>query len=145
MGNWTANASSSTRTVPSGVGKSGKTAGAQAKDSSAVFMENMPQFPCAEKFKTDSLCGEKSLLDFLSHKVKYPTNAKEDGIQGRVFVTFVIEKDGEITELECVKCICDDLKKATFKAIHAMPKWVPGKQNDEPVRVRMNVPVLFSL
>lgn len=74
-----------------------------------------------------------------------PSSEKEIGIEGRVFVQCWVEKDGALTEIECIHCISNKLEASTLKAIKAMPKWLPAKVNDEPVRVRMQIPILFKL
>lgn len=117
----------------------------QTKDGLPIFKEEMPQFSCVKALNGDSLCGEKALQYFLAGRLKYPSAAREKEIEGRVIVEFVIEKNGELTGLECVHCICDLLKNSTFATIKSMPTWQPGRQNDLPVRVRMNLPVLYKL
>lgn len=103
-----------------------------------VFMvvEVMPEFPG----------GQNALFKFLSENVKYPVIAQENGIQGRVIVQFVVDKDGSIVDVEVAKSGGDaSLDKEAVRVIKAMPKWKPGKQRGKPVRVKYTVPVNFRL
>ena len=77
--------------------------------------------------------------------MKYPEEAKEIGIQGKVYVTFVVEVDGSITDVKVLRGIgsgCDD---EAVRVVKSMPKWVPGKQRGVPVRVQFNLPINFKL
>jgi protein TonB len=77
--------------------------------------------------------------------MKYPEEAKELGVQGKVFVTFVVEVDGSITDVKVLRGIgsgCDD---EAVRVVKSMPKWVPGKQRGVPVRVQFNLPINFKL
>ena len=98
-------------------------------------VEQMPQFPG----------GPVSLMQFLSQNVKYPEEAYQKGTQGRVIVTFVVEKDGSITEARVVRSIEPLLDKEALRVINSMPNWNPGTQNGEPVRVKYTVPITFRL
>jgi len=89
--------------------------------------------------------GEKARIAFLSKNIKYPEEARKNGIQGRVYVTFVVEKDGSLTDVQVTRGIgygCDD---EAVRVIKLMPNWIPGKQRGEPVRVQFNLPIRFSL
>lgn len=103
-----------------------------------VFMvvEVMPEFPG----------GQNALFKFLSENVKYPVIAQENGIQGRVIVQFVVNKDGSIVDVEVAKSGGDaSLDKEAVRVIKSMPKWKPGKNHGKPVRVKYTVPVNFRL
>ena len=100
-----------------------------------TFVEAMPQFPG----------GEAALLKYLAENIKYPAIARESGIQGRVFLSFVVEKSGKITDMKVVKDIGGGCGKEAMRVVETMPAWKPGNQNGNPVRVRMNLPVLFKL
>lgn len=95
----------------------------------------MPEFPG----------GNSALFLFLATNVKYPTISQENGIQGRVIVSFVIDKDGSITDIEVVRSIDPFLDKEAIRVIKIMPKWKPGMIKGKPVRVKYTVPVTFSL
>ena len=98
-------------------------------------VEEMPQFPG----------GPSKLFEFLASNVNYPTEAEKAKIQGRVIVSFVVEKDGSISEAKVVKSIDPSLDAEALRVINAMPNWIPGKQKGEPVRVKYVVPMTFRL
>jgi TonB family protein len=98
-------------------------------------VEQMPQFPG----------GPAALMQFLSQNVKYPVEAHKAGVQGRVIASFVVEKDGSITEACIARSIHPSLDAEALRVIGSMPNWMPGKQNGEPVRVKYTVPITFKL
>ncbi len=98
-------------------------------------VEQMPMFPG----------GQGELLKWLSSNVKYPVVAQENGVQGRVVVSFVVERDGSITDVKVVRSVDPSLDKEAVRVVSSMPKWTPGKQNGSAVRVKYNVPVAFRL
>ena len=98
-------------------------------------VEEMPQFPG----------GQAALLEYLAKNIKYPVVAEENGVQGRVIVTFVVERDGSITDVKVVKSVDPSLDKEATRVVKSMPKWQPGKQNGSAVRVKYTVPVQFRL
>lgn len=98
-------------------------------------VEQMPQFPG----------GDAALFEYLSTHIKYPTIAEENGVQGRVIVTFVVERDGSITDVKVGKSVDPSLDKEASRVVAGMPKWIPGKQNGSAVRVKYTVPVTFRL
>lgn len=98
-------------------------------------VEQMPSFPG----------GPSALMQWLSENVKYPVVAQENGVQGRVVVSFVVERDGSITDVKVVRGVDPSLDKEASRVVKAMPRWIPGKQNGSAVRVKYNVPVAFRL
>ena len=98
-------------------------------------VEVMPQFPG----------GSSKLFEFLSMNIKYPAEAEKNDVQGRVIATFVVEKDGEISNAKVVKSVHPALDAEALRVINSMPKWIPGMQNGEAVRVKYTVPVTFRL
>ena len=98
-------------------------------------VEEMPQFPG----------GSSALFEYLSKNIKYPVVAEENGVQGRVVVTFVVERDGSITDVKVVKSVDPSLDKEAQRVVKSMPHWIPGKQNGSAVRVKYTVPVTFRL
>ena len=98
-------------------------------------VEQMPQFPG----------GPAALMEYLSKNVRYPEEAYKNGIQGRVIATFVIEKDGSITEARVVKSVDSQIDAEALRVVNSMPNWIPGRQNGEPVRVKYTVPITFKL
>lgn len=107
------------------------------EEETKVFdvVEQMPQFPG----------GQQALFEYLSKNIKYPVIAEENGVQGRVIVTFVVERDGSITDVKVVKSVDPLLDKEAQRVVKAMPHWIPGKQNGSAVRVKYTVPVTFRL
>ena len=102
-----------------------------------VFMvvEDQPEFPG----------GTAALLEYLRKNIKYPAICRENNIQGRVLVTFIVNKDGAIVEPEVVKSVNPSLDKEALRVISTMPNWKPGSQRGKPVRVKYTVPVNFRL
>ena len=84
-------------------------------------------------------------MEWLSNNVKYPVVAQENGVQGRVVVSFVVERDGSITDVKVVRGVDPSLDREASRVVRAMPRWIPGKQNGSAVRVKYNVPVAFRL
>ena len=98
-------------------------------------VEQMPSFPG----------GMEALMKFISENVKYPKEAEEKGLQGRVVVRYIIEKDGSISEVEIAKSVNEYLDAEAIRVVNAMPKWIPGKQKGENVRVKFTIPITFRL
>jgi protein TonB len=109
----------------------------ESDEERQIFMvvESMPEFPG----------GEAALYKFLAENIKYPQMAKESGIQGRVFVTFVVERDGRVTDVKVLRGIGGGCDEEAIRVVADMPKWAPGKQRGKPVRVQYNLPVKFTL
>ena len=108
-------------------------------DEEEIFtvVEKMPEFPG----------GIQKLYNYLGNNIRYPEVAKEAGIQGKVYISFVVEKDGSIKDVKVLRGIpggkmCDN---EAIRVVKAMPKWSPGKQRGKPVRVSYNLPVQFTL
>jgi protein TonB len=91
------------------------------------------------------LGGEKAMYKYIAENIKYPEKAKKDGIEGRVFVSFIVEKDGSVSEVELLRGIGSGCDEAALDVIRNMPQWNPGKQHGQPVRVQYRMPVKFSL
>ena len=89
--------------------------------------------------------GEDARIKFMSENLTYPKEAVKNGIQGKVFVTFVVEKDGKITNVKALRGIGGGCDEEAVRVISMMPNWVPGKQKGKPVRVQFNIPVQFKL
>ncbi|NLF41537.1 MAG: TonB family protein [Bacteroidales bacterium] len=100
-----------------------------------VIVEQMPSFPG----------GETEMLRFLANNTKYPTRDKELGISGIVYVTFVVEKDGRITNIQILKGVTESMNAEAVRVIRMMPLWEPGLQRGVPVRVQLNIPFNFKL
>lgn len=109
----------------------------QPVNSTRVYdvVEQMPSFPG----------GISGLRTYLNQNIRYPAEAQENCVQGRVIVRFVVEKDGHISDVTVLRSVDPSLDKEAVRVIRNMPRWTPGKQGGEPVRVRYNVPVSFRL
>lgn len=99
------------------------------------IVEQMPAFPG----------GASAMMQWLSSHIKYPTVAEENGIQGRVICSFVVGKDGSISNITVLKGVDPSLDKEATRVIAAMPRWIPGKQNGQAVNVKYTLPVTFRL
>lgn len=106
-------------------------------DTDQVFqvVEVDPEFPG----------GMEALIKYLSENIKYPEQAKKDKIQGRVYISFVVEKDGSVADAKVLRGIGGGCDEEALRVVNAMPKWTPGKQRNTPVRVQFNLPVAFKL
>ena len=107
------------------------------EEENKVFdiVEQQPLFPG----------GPAALMKYLSENTKYPVVAQENGVQGRVTVQFVVEKDGSISDVHVLRGVDPSLDKEAVRVVKSMPRWTPGKQNGINVRVNYRVPVLFRL
>ena len=98
-------------------------------------VEEMPEFPG----------GMGECMKWLGQNIKYPADAKEKGVQGRVIVQFVVEKDGTIVNAKVVRGVDPDLDAEALRVVNQSPKWKPGKQKGEAVRVKYTLPIMFRL
>ena len=89
--------------------------------------------------------GDEARIRFLQENIKYPQMARESGIQGTVYVTFVVEKNGSVTDVKVLRGIGGGCDEEAIRVIQAMPPWNPGKQRGKPVRVQFNMPIRFVL
>ena len=107
------------------------------EEENKVFdiVEQQPLFPG----------GPAALMKYLSENTKYPVVAQENGVQGRVTVQFVVEKDGSISDVHVLRGVDPSLDREAVRVVKSMPRWTPGKQNGINVRVNYRVPVLFRL
>lgn len=107
------------------------------KEDKVIFqvVEKMPEFPG----------GESGLMKFLAQNIKYPVIAMERNIQGRVILQFVINQDGSVSDAEVVRGVDSSLDAEAIRVVNAMPKWTPGMQRGENVRVRYTLPINFKL
>jgi TonB family protein len=100
-----------------------------------TVVEEMPEYPG----------GMKAMYAYLGENIKYPQEAKNKGISGTVFITYVVEKDGSVSNVKVLRGVKEDLDKEAIRVVSMMPKWKPGKQKGIPVRVQYNLPIKFSL
>ena len=89
--------------------------------------------------------GDAALLKYLRENLKYPDNTKDRGVQGRLVIGFIVEKDGSLTDVKVLRPVDIDLDAEVLRLVKGMPKWIPGCQDEQLVRVRYNVPVSFRL
>ena len=89
--------------------------------------------------------GQGALMQFLANNVKYPTVAFENGVQGRVLVGFIVERDGSLSNVKVERSVDPALDKEAVRVVKAMPKWQPGKKNGSAVRVKFTVPITFRM
>ena len=106
-----------------------------AGDQLFQVVEVMPEYPG----------GDKALFKFIGQNIEYPASAKKAGTTGRVFINFVIEKDGNVSNIKIKKGIGDGCDEEAIRVINMMPKWTPGTQRGENVRVAYNLPINFVL
>ena len=111
-------------------------------------VEEMPAFKGCESIE-DKLeqkkCADEKMLQFIYTNIKYPKDARINGIEGMVVVKFVVEKDGSITNAEVVRDIGAGCGQEALRVVNKMPKWEAGRQRGRPVRVQFNLPVKFKL
>ena len=108
-----------------------------AEKNQQVFdvVEQMPEYPG----------GIQALFEYLSQNVKYPSDAENQKVEGRVIATFIVETDGTINNVEVVKPVFPSLDAEAIRVLSGMPKWTPGKQSGKEVRVKYTVPINFNL
>lgn len=106
-------------------------------DENGIFqvVELPPEFPG----------GMKALMEYLKQHIRYPKVCKEQGLQGRVIVQFVVNPDSTISDAQVIKPVNPHFDKEALRVVNAMPKWKPGEQRGKPVRVRFTLPVTFRL
>jgi TonB family protein len=111
----------------------------KAKDDSGnevfVVVDDPPQYPG----------GDEARMKYMQQSIKYPEEARKKGVQGTVFVSFVVEVDGQVSNAKILRGIGAGCDEEALRVIKEMPKWIPGKQNEKPVRVVFNIPIKFAL
>ena len=100
-----------------------------------TVVEENPQFPD----------GDEARMVFLQKNIKYPKSARKKGVQGVVYVTFIVEKDGSLSNIKILRGIHPDCDNEVIRVVKLFPKWIPGKQKGKTVRVQFNMPVKFML
>jgi protein TonB len=117
-------------------------------------VEEMPRFPGCEDLAASKAekkqCADIKLLQFIAQNIKYPAIARENRIEGRCFITFVVEKDGSVTNVELARDIGGQCGQEALRVVQMMAnssdlKWSPGKQRGKPVRVQFSLPIHFKL
>lgn len=100
-----------------------------------LTVEQMPSFPG----------GEVEMQRYIGANLRYPVSAQEEGVQGRVTVRFVIEKDGAVNQVQVIRGIHRECDKEAVRVVRAMPKWIPGKHDGRAVAVYFTLPIVFRL
>ena len=110
---------------------------AEEVDTTKVYdvVERMPSFPG----------GNQKMQDFIENNLHYPKECAEKGLQGRVIIDFVVERNGTLTNIRVVKSVDPALDKEALRIVKMMPKWIPGRQSDKKVRVKYIIPITFQL
>ena len=104
-------------------------------DSVYTLVDTMPKFPG----------GKRALMNYLANNIKYPEQAKKDSIQGRVFIKFIVEKDGSVSHVKLLRGIGGGCDTEAMRVVSNMPKWEPGLKDGKPVRISYNIPIKFLL
>lgn len=116
---------------------------------SIEIVEKMPLFISKACIGTpDSLqktCSDRKMLEFIYKNIRYPSKAREEGVQGSTIVRFVVDKSGKVRDIECLSCLCQPIKDEVLRIVHSFPDWKPGEQRGEPVNVYFNLPINFRL
>ncbi len=107
----------------------------KADDTVFDFVEVQPEFPG----------GNEALFKFIADNIVYPPSAKEEGIQGKVYIQFVIDKDGNVTKPQIMRGVNPALDREALRVISLMPKWKPGYLRGKPVLVKYTIPIMFKL
>jgi len=100
-----------------------------------VVVEDMPEYPG----------GEQSMYKWLGKNIKYPQVAKENGIEGKVFVRFIVDQSGKVKDAQVVRGIGGGCDEEALRVVNLMPDWKPGKQRGKPVKVQFTIPIHFQL
>ena len=107
----------------------------EVKEEIFRSVEQMPQFPG----------GDAALMKFLQSHINYPPMAAENNVQGKVILQFVVEKDGKVGEVKVARSVDKDLDREAIRVVKTLPRFTPGRQNGQPVRVWYTLPVTFKL
>ena len=118
----------------------------EQEDTAIVYSDvNTEEVVSAVEVDPEFPGGIEALYKYMADNVKYPEKAKADGTEGRVIVTFVIEKDGSVTNAKVLRGVSEEIDAEALRVVSAMPKWKPGTQLGTPVRVQYNLPIYFKL
>lgn len=107
----------------------------QGEDEVYMSVEKNPEFPG----------GVNAMMDYLRGNLKYPESAKKNKQEGRVFIGFVVEKDGSVSNVKVLRGVCEELDSEAVRVVKSMPTWIAGRDKGEPVRVQYTLPIVFKL
>jgi periplasmic protein TonB len=105
------------------------------KGKIAKTVDQMPEFPG----------GMEALINYMSHNIKYPVDAKEKGVTGTVYIKFIVDKTGHVINAKVKKGVSRSLNKEALRVVNAMPVWKPGQQDGKPASVSYTIPIKFAL
>jgi len=121
----------------------------EEKEEVFKVVETMPKFPGCDENTLDEeekrRCATKKMLTYIYTNIKYPVDARENGIQGSAIIRFVVDKTGEITKVQTVRGICESIEAECLRLVKSMPTWNPGTQRGKAVKVQFNLPIKFKL
>jgi len=107
----------------------------QGEDEVYMSVEKNPEFPG----------GVNAMMDYLRGNLKYPESAKKNKQEGRVFIGFIVEKDGSVSNVKVLRGVCEELDSEAVRVVKSMPTWIAGRDKGEPVRVQYTLPIVFKL
>ena len=119
-----------------------------AEPSTFTITEHMPHFAsCADKTTEEDrkMCTQEVMLQYIYKNLKYPNLARETGVEGTVILTFIIDKNGKLINIEAIRDIGAGCGTAAIKALRSLPTWIPGKHNQKNVNVKYTIPIKFRL
>ena len=112
-------------------------------------IETMPRYPGCEDIEGNDAvkknCADKKMLEFIYENICYPDSARENGIEGTVVISFVVEKDGTISNHKIIRAIGGGCEEESMRVMRMFPKFISGELEGEPVRVQFNLPIRFRL
>jgi len=118
-------------------------------DSISLVPEELPRFAGCEELglSTDDLktCADKKMMQFVYSNLKYPMKARETGVQGKALIRFVVDKSGNVTDINVLNGVSKEIKKEVIRLVNTMPKWIPGKKDGQAVNVQYSLPIMFRL
>ena len=110
--------------------------------------EKMPQFPgclTSDDEEKNKACAQRKMLEYIYSNIKYPADARENGLEGTSIIRFVVGKDGQLTDIVAVRGLCRSIENECLGLVKSMPTWEPGTQDGKPVKVQFNLPIRFKL
>ena len=120
----------------------------EVDDEVYTVVQEMPRFPGCEDLDISvdekKKCAEKKMLEFIYKNIKYPAIAEDDGVEGMIVLNFIVDKEGNVTNLKLLRG-GGELGKEYLRITETMPRWVPGKQHGKPVNDQFNLPILITL
>lgn len=118
-----------------------------SKQETFKVVEQMPRFPGCEEEASEnrSKCARRKMIEFIIANLNYPEKAKKTNVQGTVIVRYIVDKTGDLRDIEVVRGIGSGCDEEALKVVQMMPKWIPGKQRGKNVNVQFNLPFNFQL